>query len=204
MKICAVVVWFNPKQLENPIENVKSYSKFVEKVYIVDNSENDNSNILSEIKNAEYIPFYKNTGIAHALNVGCKVAIKDGFEFCMTMDQDSFWKEDEIKKYFSIIETEKKDYENFSPTIRRELFPSALGDIKRKILHRKSSKFYDNFQHSDRFITSGSVMKLSIIKNVGGGGGKYLMNLFSLMKLTMSIVLGLVKSVLKTSAAMRF
>ena len=169
MKICAVVVWFNPEKLKNPVENIKTYSKFVEKVYIVDNSENNNSSLVAKIRNAEYIPLYKNTGIAHALNVGCNAAIKGGFELCLTMDQDSFWNEDEIKKYFSVIETEKDGYENFSPTIRRELFPSVLGDIKRKILHRKSFKFSDNFQHPDRFITSGSVMKLSALKIAGGG-----------------------------------
>lgn len=202
MKICAVVVWFNPEKLKNPVENVKSYSKFVEKVYVVDNSENNNSSLVAKIRNAEYIPLYKNTGIAHALNVGCNAAIKGGFELCLTMDQDSFWNEDEIKKYFSVIETEKDGYENFSPTIRRELFPSVLGDIKRKILHRKSFKFSDNFQHPDRFITSGSVMKLSALKIAGGG--KHLMNIFSLMKLTMSIAPGFQKAALKTNVAMQF
>ena len=107
LNLCAVVVLFNPQSLEKPVSNVNSYSKFLHKVYIVDNSECDNSNIAKEIQNAVYIPLKKNTGIANALNVGCELAIKDGFEFCMTMDQDSVWEETELKKYIEKISENK-------------------------------------------------------------------------------------------------
>lgn len=145
MKLCALVVWFNPEKLENPLERIRSYSSFVEKVYIVDNSEKDNSFLASKIENAIYIPLMKNTGIAHALNVGLKKAIADGFEWCITMDQDSVWEKEEIQKYIKIAEENKNEYQNFSPAIRGKFYPSLLGIIKRKLLH-KPLKFWEEFQ----------------------------------------------------------
>lgn len=175
MRVCALVVWFNPENLENPVERVQSYSSFVEKVYVIDNSSSDNSFLASKIENAVYIPLMKNTGIAHALNVGSKKAIDDGFEWCLTMDQDSVWEKEEIGKYLKIAEENKNEYQNFSPTIRTKIYPSLLGNIKRKFLHRTLEPFFYSVQYYDRWITSGSLMSLSAwakvpIKNYSGGG----------------------------------
>lgn len=176
MKLCALVVWFNPKKLGNSVERIKSYSTFCEKVFIVDNSSDDNSTLASKIKNAIYIPLKENTGIAHALNVGCRKAIDEGFDWCLTMDQDSVWKESEIKNYIEIADKNKNEYQNFAPSIRQRTYPSLLGNLKRKLLHRKSlPQFNDGIQFSDRWITSGSLMNLNAYKKVtiqnGGGYG---------------------------------
>lgn len=191
MNLCALIVWFNPEKLGNPVERIKSYSPFVEKVFIVDNSSDDNSDLASKIENAVYIPLKKNTGIAHALNVGCEKAINNGFEWCLTMDQDSIWEESEIKKYIDIADENKNKYQNFSPSIRQRTYPSLLGDLKRKLLHRKPlPQFNDGIQFSDRWITSGSLMNLNSYEKVvlQNGGGTDLIQDFLLMKLIMIIV----------------
>ncbi|MGE5810479.1 MAG: glycosyltransferase family 2 protein [Ignavibacteria bacterium] len=89
-KIAAVVVLYNPDL--GVIENLNSYIDQIDKLYAVDNSENINSIVVEKIKcikKAEYISNGKNLGIAAALNIGAKKAIKEGFEFLLTMDQDS-------------------------------------------------------------------------------------------------------------------
>lgn len=49
-KIVAVVVWYNPQK--NFVDNILSYSKYVSRVYIIDNSKNDNTVLAEKIENA--------------------------------------------------------------------------------------------------------------------------------------------------------
>lgn len=112
MDICAVVVWYNPRNLDNnqsAIENVKSYSLLCRMVYIVDNSNSDNSDLAMQIDNGVYLPNYENKGIAMALNIGCQRAYADGFEWVMTMDQDSYWDKNELGKYLSEAQKQIED-----------------------------------------------------------------------------------------------
>ncbi len=166
MKICAVVIWFNPEKLENVISNVNSYASLMSKVYIIDNSDSDNSALASQMKNAVYISLGKNTGIANALNVGCDSAIKDGFEWCMTMDQDSEWEVSELKKYLAEIEANKNDFQNFSPTLKFDSLYSFTQNLKNLFKKQNQKEFFD-FQFDDRWITSGSVMNLSVWEKLG-------------------------------------
>lgn len=88
--IAAVVVLYNPEN--ETIENIDSYINQVDKVYAVDNSEHKNESlikILRDNKKIEYIDNGGNKGIAHALNVGAEMALKEKYEYLMTMDQDS-------------------------------------------------------------------------------------------------------------------
>jgi len=102
MRLSAVTIWYNPDS--SAVENVLSYCVLMERVYIVDNSPTDNSRLSSKIKNAVYIPNLKNKGIASALNTGCAMASEDGFEWIMTMDQDSSWEKAEIEKMCRFVE----------------------------------------------------------------------------------------------------
>ena len=52
-------------------------------------SESKNNDLFKEKNKIVYINNHGNLGIATALNNGCKAAIKDGFEWSLTMDQDS-------------------------------------------------------------------------------------------------------------------
>ena len=59
---------------------------------MVDNSDNIDNALKEKInhfKKVEYIQNKANIGIAAALNIGAKKAIEDGFEYLLTMDQDS-------------------------------------------------------------------------------------------------------------------
>lgn len=176
MKLCALVVWFNPDSLGNAVERVKAYSQFLDKVYIVDNSETDNSSLASDISNAEYVPLMKNTGIAHALNAGLEKAFNDGFDYCMTMDQDSVWDAEEIQKYIKIVAEDGENYQAFCPVIRTRRYPSFLGKLKRKICRQQEpGSVWNAIQAVDRWITSGSFLSLKAYKAVpmysSGGQG---------------------------------
>jgi len=89
-KIAATVILYNP---ENDVyENIISYALEVDKLYIVDNSLKYNQELiqrLQQLQNIIYINNNDNLGIATALNIGCQNALKDGFQWILTMDQDS-------------------------------------------------------------------------------------------------------------------
>lgn len=90
-KVAAIVVWYNP-DMETRI-NIESYAESVGHIYVVDNSDTDLPGELSEYlssrSNINYVPLGENKGIAYALNIGALKAIEDGYEWLLTMDQDS-------------------------------------------------------------------------------------------------------------------
>lgn len=89
--IAAVVVLYNPDS--QVVANVESYLADVQRVYLVDNSDGATTTaLLSPLQvrdNVVYIRNGQNLGIAQALNAGAQRAIRDGFTFLLTMDQDS-------------------------------------------------------------------------------------------------------------------
>lgn len=104
MKLAAVVIWYNPLKVDDCIGKILSYAKYV-RVYIVDNSPCDNSSLASQIPDSVYIPNLRNLGIAAAQNTGCKKALEDGYDWVMTMDQDSYFDSGQFEHYLQ--ETEK-------------------------------------------------------------------------------------------------
>ena len=90
-KVAGIVVLYEPTR--EVLRNIQSYIMQVEQLFIVDNSENVDSKIVEKIKkinNAEYIGLNENIGIAAALNIGARRAIEGGYEYLLTMDQDSY------------------------------------------------------------------------------------------------------------------
>ena len=112
MKIDAVVVLYNPDK--SVLENIKTYSPIVNKVYAIDNSTNADEELVKliqkEIKNLEYVSLNGNQGIAKALNVGLKKAIDDKADYCLTMDQDSKFPTDEIENIKKYLEDNREEY----------------------------------------------------------------------------------------------
>lgn len=112
MKIDAVVVLYNPDQ--SALDNIKTYSPVVNKVFAIDNSTKVNEELVKliqkEIKNVEYISLNGNQGIAKALNVGLKETIRDKADYCLTMDQDSRFPTDKIEDIKKYLESSKEDY----------------------------------------------------------------------------------------------
>lgn len=86
----AVLVLYRPDQ--SVLDNLASYVDQVSAVYAVDNTEQPDLafvEALSEYPSLKYLPNGENLGIATALNVGAEVALADGYDWLLTMDQDS-------------------------------------------------------------------------------------------------------------------
>ena len=85
MKLAGVVVWYHPNI--NDVQNIFSYINDLDRLYIFDNSDNKNNRkFVPDSKKIKYISKKKNLGIATALNYAAKEAIREGYEFLLTMD----------------------------------------------------------------------------------------------------------------------
>ena len=175
---CALAVWYNPTQ--DYVQNALSYASHFPQIFIVDNSEGDNSSLASQIPNAVYISNGKNLGIARALNQGIEAALSENskgrdYRWVMTMDQDSAWDKEQLEKYIALcIQQSGQDeaIKSFSPIGRNvsSVNHSTLGLWKRKLyklITRKEYKEKMQLGSVDRTLTSGNVIEIEAWQKVG-------------------------------------
>jgi rhamnosyltransferase len=105
-KLAGVVILYNPES-QKSLQNILSYAAGLNKLYILDNSENQLENWAELAKqlgdHVEYIHYGGNEGIAKRLNTAAHKAIQDGYNFLLTMDQDSSFPEGVFNKYLNEI-----------------------------------------------------------------------------------------------------
>ena len=108
MKISSVTVLYNFN--EDVIKNLKTYEKFVDEVILIDNSDEKKyyEKYKEDINKYTYISMNGNVGIAKALNEGIKYSKEKGYEWVLTMDQDTCLTTNIIYEYKNII-NQKKD-----------------------------------------------------------------------------------------------
>lgn len=90
LRIAAVVVLYHPEP-EVPA-NVRSWANQIDTLFVIDNSEGDDSAVISALaalNKTVIIRNRENLGIARALNIGAEKAATEGYDFLLTMDQDS-------------------------------------------------------------------------------------------------------------------
>ena len=162
--VCCVVVTYNIG--DRFLKCYEAIAKQVEKIIIVDNGSNEDTikilNDLSKKENTEVIYNNYNLGIAIALNQGIKVAISDGFEWILTMDNDSIATENMV---FSML----NHFRRFNPCENIVgVFPTYvdLGYNEKddnRIEHMKNQ----GYKEVNAEITSGNLIKSDIFKEVG-------------------------------------
>ena len=152
--ICGVTVLYNPT--EEVFENISSYLNGLNKLYLVDNSEiEDNvlkNKFLEFSPKIEYIKLNGNEGIAKALNIAKNKAMKENYNWLLTMDQDSKFENDDFLKMLNLVKKYfKKNIAIFSP------FHKTIGSI------------YENKEmiEKDVVMTSGNLLNLKIVQKIG-------------------------------------
>ena len=152
MKIYGVVVLYNPD--ENVLNNIFSYIDDIDKLYVIDNSEVYNNNLIQKLQNdlkVQYIDNKGNRGIAYALNLGAKLAIDDNIDWLLTMDQDSGFDKGSLEKMITwSIENQTETIGIISP------------------MHSRGTQ--NNYQrHLDLVtMTSGNLLNLEIFQKIEG------------------------------------
>ena len=154
VKIACCVILYNPEQFVE--RNITSYINYVDKIYIIDNTETAKANnqFLSAYQfKINFTHEGKNEGIAKRLNEACTSAIKDEFEYLLTMDQDSYFNESSIVNYLQCVE-------NFDRKEKVSMF-----GVNHENEAQKESCDYSSVK---LLITSGSIINLNLYKEIGG------------------------------------
>jgi len=151
MKIQGAIVLYNPCEIV--INNINSYLANIEKLYMIDNSDNKDLELIKKLKNISnksiYVDNKGNQGIANALNLGAKLAIADGADWLLTMDQDSkFYSNDFLLMLDALRKNNTENVAIISPMHDHEEI------IKNKFLELIT-------------MTSGNLLNLNIYKKIG-------------------------------------
>jgi rhamnosyltransferase len=155
MKIAAVVILYHPSL--DIISNIQSYYNYVDVIYVFDNSETKSFEQakFSTLSKIRYYHDFQNKGIANRLNTACTQAVKEGFHWLLTMDQDTGFDEEAVKNYLRCFENfEGKDnVAGFGTNFNKENV-TGTADCHAKNIHR--------------IITSGMLLNLSLYEKIGG------------------------------------
>ena len=108
MKISSVTILYNFN--ESVLENIKTYQNFVDEVILIDNSDSREyfEKYKEFLKQYTYISMNGNVGIAKALNCGLNYSKEKGYNWTLTMDQDTYLENDIIEQYKKVI---KQNYD---------------------------------------------------------------------------------------------
>lgn len=148
--VAASIVIYNSSL--NVIDNIRSYIDQVDRIYIIDNSEIPNNNLvllISHLPNACYFSNNGNMGIAYALNKAAGEAIKEGYHFLLTMDDDTYLPEDSVEKMLFFL---KSSSDSNIAIVGGQSNPDLFDESIKGVLFT---------------ITSGNLLNLSVYKKIG-------------------------------------
>lgn len=156
IKIGMISVLYNPS--EYMIKNILINAQGVDKLIIIDNSNDFNEKLIYEVNQTridfKYIPNYRNAGLAKSINKGMKIIRSLDIKWCLVLDQDSEAANDMIevyKEYISKHDTEKIGI----------LGPQFHYDNKR-------IKQYDRETNKKCLMLSGNLISIPAFIDVGG------------------------------------
>lgn len=156
IKIASLTIIYNASS--SITQNISSYAKSVDKVFIYDNSEKTNDVYLKELKNIpniEYIKSNDNEGLSIPINKIAAKALQEGFQWLITFDQDSFAYEDMLSKMKTFAKNYKKnDLGIIAPTIKNELLSFAING--------------STYTYFDKVFQSGAMHNLEIFAKING------------------------------------
>lgn len=145
--ICACIVTFNPN-LARLQQNIEVLDKDVEQDFIIDNNSKNSVDIVNNCRFYKKVVidiFNENKGITYALNTVLETARINGYQWCVTMDQDSILDVQFLKNSFQYL-----DINNVG------------------IISPSSEKGEKGITKIKRCITSGSITNINAWQKVGG------------------------------------
>jgi rhamnosyltransferase len=156
MNIAACVILYHPN--EEDLQNISTYLSKVDMLYVYDNTENKTVKYFFDENNSKIIYFsdLENRGLSIRLNQACNQAISDGFNFLLTMDQDSSFIEGNLDQYFN-------DIKNYPKKETVGIFNLEYHDKNKTV---NSANIIPEEVHT--LITSASVINLTNFDKIGG------------------------------------
>lgn len=157
-KIAAGIVTYNPN-IQRLKENIEAVIVQVDRVIIVDNGSKNIEELKQMWGNNEKIELFynkENEGIAVALNQIITASIEQGYDWTLTLDEDSVVPNNMIEQYRRYIGEEYVAM----------IVPVICDRVMHEIDIRESKD--GEYTYIENAITSGTLMKNSIWKELGG------------------------------------
>ncbi len=152
MRIAAGIVLYNPEINDRFLTCLHSVLDQFDRVYLFDNS-TEQYKMIDLPQNTKYITERQNKGIAYALNRIMEAADNDGYEWVVTMDQDSILPEGTVEEY------------------SRSIDEDGIGIICLQAIDSRRvyqvPKTEPTYEYTDRCITSGSCTSIKVWKEIG-------------------------------------
>lgn len=160
-KVAAIIVSYNPDS--NLFDSINLLLNQVEKVIIVDNGSKEK--YVKYIKSInedkiEIILNKENLGVATALNIGVRKALKNGYEWILTMDQDSKASPDMVKKMFNV-------YNSINREERKDILSIFPNFVDERIQSIEENSNMNSYEYVDADITSGNLLRKEVFEKVG-------------------------------------
>ena len=160
-KVAAIIVSYNPDS--NLFDSINLLLNQVEKVIIVDNGSKEK--YVKYIKSInedkiEIILNKENLGIATALNIGVRKALENGYEWILTMDQDSKASPDMVKKMFNV-------YNSINREERKDILSIFPNFVDERIQSIEENSNMNSYEYVDADITSGNLLRKEVFVKVG-------------------------------------
>lgn len=158
MKVIASIVTYN-SDIHRLKLNIEAILSQVNEIIIIDNGSSNVDDIQKYISKYESITIIKNCtnkGIATALNQAAEYAVRKGYDWIITLDQDSIAPDNLVSVYYNFV--------NFKD----------IGIVCCKIVDRNFGEFQGQklktkgYEEVPMCITSASMMNLNAWKQVGG------------------------------------
>ena len=154
MKVAGIVTLYYPDG--DVLENIESYLSEIDQLYVIDNTpDKENKEVLPNDKRIVYLPNHENVGVAKALNIGAKEAIKAGYSWLLTMDQDSRFKKGSVTKMINYLNKNKnrKDIGLITPW---------------HVINTGVKKPKEKIDHPLEVMTSGNMINLEAYQKING------------------------------------
>ncbi len=151
-RIFCIVVLYHPS-LEDVARRLSIIKRNVDRLFVWDNTPDGH---IDEIDSTPVRGNGQNIGLAGAYNEGLKVATNEGYDYFLTMDQDTEW-EGSMEEYITNI----KEYEKNAPQRYKSLFFVR--------------SFFDTTQYDELYneilyggINSGALIPIKFLNDIGG------------------------------------
>lgn len=159
-KYCAGIVLYNP-EINRLNENISAIKNQVDKVILIDNNSSnieEIKNLIKDEKRVDLIRNNQNMGIAIALNQILERANKEGYEWALTLDQDTICPHNIISEY----ELNINSYPDIGIICPYIIDINISNGDEYKLVENKDPEFIE------RCITSGSLTNVKIWEKIGG------------------------------------
>ncbi len=148
-RILVILVTYKPEE-EILKRNIEAFIDYVDKILIWENTPLEEARKYRYVEHSkiEYVGNGKNSGLSLPFNYALNYGLQNGYDFMMTMDQDSIW----------------QNFEKF----RDAVFLSSFVETSIFCPSQQLNKLGVNFEIIDKCINSGSFASLKLLYSIGG------------------------------------